>query len=196
MLSSLGGAAKRKLCTLAAALALACAAFAFWPVDSLIIRPENPPSERENARFAPEPVFAAPAPLGQEFHTSYIHSVQRTSVLDRYRIVNERIWTWRESVQSHNAGLPFQRPEFGRFYLRPPWMVFEGGRRAEKDIALRVGDARFGRNTFAWGGDEPVLLYACCPGRLLLLSVERRPLLFARVAAPFSHPASSCPRGP
>ena len=148
----------------------------FWPVDRLAVRPFAPDLPLES------PVFAAPAPLGQEFGTGYIHSVQRTPVLDVYRITGGRIWSWREYTQSHNAGLPFQAPASGRFRLQPPWMAVEGGRQAWPRIVLRVGDAELGRNVFVWERGADVVrinMYACWPGRRLALGVERLPLAYA-----------------
>ena len=145
----------------------------FWPVDALVIRTFTP-------GLPPEPpVFAVPAPLGQEFWTGYIHSVQRTPVLDVYRVLGGRVWSWRGYTQSHNAGLPFQAPALGRFHLRHPWMVSEGGRQAWPHIVLRVGNAELGRNVFAWERGENldrIDLYQLYPGRRLILEVERLPL--------------------
>ena len=167
--------AKRKFALLSAFFLFSL----LWrPVDVLVIRVA--PQQQEEARFAEPPVFREAAPLGQEFWTHYIHSVQRTPVLDCYRIVNGRVWSWREYVQSHNAGLPFQKPDFGRFVMDAPWMIIEGGRQSWAQIALRVGDAELGRNAFAYGRGMPAVwtpLYASHPGKLLLLEVERRPLL-------------------
>ena len=147
------------------------------PMDALIIR-AMPSGCREN-HCTEAPLFKASAPLGKKFETEYIHSVQRTPVQDIYFIVNGRIWSWQERVQSHNAGLPFSRPPFGRFRMEPPWMVVEGGRQAWKNIILRVGDAELGRNIFAYGtGNAPrIALYEKYPGRPLQLSVERHPFI-------------------
>jgi len=146
----------------------------FWPVDGLVVRPFGPSAE--------PPLFAAPAPLGQEFMTGYIHSLQRTPVLDAYRIAGGRIWSWREYSQSHNAGLPFQAPAFGRFHIQDPWMVFEGGRHAWPNIVLRVGNAELGRNVFAWEHGKGVTridLYERFSDRRLTLDVKRVPLAYA-----------------
>jgi hypothetical protein len=130
-------------------------------------------------------VFAVVAPLGQEFGTGYIHSVQRTPVLDVYRIAGGRIWSWREYAQSHNAGLPFQAPACGRFRMQHPWMVIEGGRQVWRQIVLRVGNAKLGRNVLTWerGPDRiRIDLYARYSGRRLALGVERLPLATAALA--------------
>jgi hypothetical protein len=93
-------------------------------------------------------VLASPLSGGRPFITAYIHSVQLTPVIDEYRIVQGKIWGWEERVKSHNAGLPFSAPEHGRFIMAPPWMIVQGGRRAEERIAYRVGNAELGRNTW------------------------------------------------
>lgn len=163
-------AAKRKVLWICA---LCAVSFAAWPVDALLVRPESAAGRGNFDR----PAFTACAPLGQEFRTGYIHSLERTAVLDEYRIVNGRIWSWRESTRSHNAGLPFDVPRFGRFTSRPPWMVLEGGRQAWPELVLRVGDVQTGRNVFAYGGAASrVPLYARFPGRRLLFEVARLPL--------------------
>ncbi|MDR3220938.1 MAG: DUF1850 domain-containing protein [Candidatus Accumulibacter sp.] len=156
--------------------ALALLALLTHPVDSLTIR--FAPSATNGPSGDGAPLFAASAPLGQEFATEYIHSVQLTPVQDLYRLVNGQIWSWQERVQSHNAGLPFARPPFGRFRALPPWMVFEGGRQSWDGIILRVGNAELGRNVFSYGAEAPrVALYKSFPGQRLQLRAERRPLI-------------------
>ncbi|MDR2696477.1 MAG: DUF1850 domain-containing protein [Deltaproteobacteria bacterium] len=167
--------AKRKFLLLAAFFLFS---LPWRPVDVFVIRAAPP--LREDPPYAGPPVFRGAAPLGQEVWTQYLHSVQLTPVLDCYRIVNGRVWSWREYVQSHNAGLPFQKPDFGRFVMDAPWMIIEGGRQSWTQIALRIGDAELGRNAFAYGRGMPaawIPLYTSHPGKRLLLEVERRPLL-------------------
>jgi hypothetical protein len=161
--------------------ALLCA-FSFFalllhPVDALVVR--FAPSAAPDALGHDAPLFMAGAPLGQAFATEYIHSVQRTPVEDIYRIVNGRIWSWQERVQSHNAGLPFARPPFGRFRMDdPPWMVVEGGRQSWDAIVLRVGNAELGRNVFSYGEKAPrTALFERFPGQRLELRVERCPVM-------------------
>jgi hypothetical protein len=164
--------------------ALLCAFFLFsllWrPVDVLILRAT--PLPQAEGPFSEPPLFQGAAPLGQEFWTQYIHSVQRTPVLDCYRIVNGRVWSWREYAQSHNAGLPFQKPDFGRFIMDAPWMIMEGGRQSWERIALRVGNAELGRNAFAFCRGLPAAwtpLYMSHSGKRLLIEVASLPLLRA-----------------
>ena len=150
------------------------------PVDVLIMR--SAPLPHEDAVFSGPSVFQGSAPLGREFWTQYLHSVQLTPVVDCYRIVNGRIWSWREYTQSHNAGLPSQKPAFGRVIMDAPWMIVEGGRQSWEQIALRVGDAELGRNAFACGRGMPAVwtpLYESHAGKRLLIEVARLPLLYA-----------------
>jgi hypothetical protein len=160
-----------------------CALFLFavlllHPIDALVIRPAQSATALEISGHG-TPLFMAGAPLGQAFATEYIHSVQRTPVEDIYRIVNGRIWSWQERVQSHNAGLPFARPPFGRFRMDdPPWMVVEGGWQSWDAIILRVGNAELGRNVFSYGEKAPrTVLFERFPGQRLELRVERRPVM-------------------
>jgi hypothetical protein len=167
---------------------LALPALLLRPVDALVIR--FAPGAAGEASDARADLFVAGAPLGLEFATEYVHSVQLTPVQDTYRIVNGRIWSWRERVMSHNAGLPFARPPFGRFRADPPWMVFEGGRQSLENIFLRVGNAELGRNVFSYGANAPqAALYESFPGKRLRLLVERRPLAMLRPLV-FPAPAS------
>ena len=167
--------AKRRVRLAFLSCALLLLAVLLHPVDALLIRPASSAATLE----PPVPLFAAAAPLGQTFSTEYIHSVQLTPVEDIYRIVNGKIWSWQERVQSHNAGLPFARPSFGRFRMDdPPWMVVEGGRQSWDAIVLRVGNAELGRNVFSFGANAPrTALYLRFPGKRLELRVERRPLM-------------------
>ena len=89
------------------------------------------------------------------------------------------MWTWREYVQSHNAGLPYAAPPQGRFELRAPWMLIEGGRLALPELYVRVGTAALGRNVLAWpqaGGVHVAPLYTQVPKKRLRFVVTRQPL--------------------
>ena len=108
-------------------------------------------------------LFSSPFPHGYPFVTTYIHSVELTPVVDEYRILQGGIWTWEEWVKSHNAGLPFAAPERGRFLVRPPWMIVQGGRRMEERIVYRVGDDKFGLNTWRLPPFEEIEVYRRFP---------------------------------
>ena len=135
------------------------------PVDCLVVRGEDGTE-----------LFRAVLPLGREYATRYLHSVQNTPVEDYYQVIRGRIWSVRERVQSHNAGLPFAAPEGGCFLSDPPWMIVEGGRQNWPAINLRVGNAELGRNEFrpAEGPWQP--LYSDFPGRRLSFSPEKTTL--------------------
>ncbi|MDR0648883.1 MAG: DUF1850 domain-containing protein [Synergistaceae bacterium] len=91
--------------------------------------------------------LASPVPHGAPFTTAYVHSVEKTPVIELYRIADGKIWVWEEMVRSHNAGLPFDAPEHGSFIMEGSgWMIVRGGRRAMESIAYRVGNADIGQN--------------------------------------------------
>lgn len=122
-----------------------------------------------------ETLFASPVRAGTPFSTTYIHSVQLTPVVDEYRIAGGRIWSWEERVQSHNAGLPFDAPEHGRFIVDPPWMIVQGGRTSTQRIAYRVGTESLGRNLWHLPPFDEFEAYKKFPGKRVYLesSTER-----------------------
>lgn len=155
-------------------------AIAFWSVDILEIH--LAPGSRQLLSYDGAPgggplLFAAPAPLGRGYETRIIHSVQLTPVVDRYRVQEGKIWGWQELVLSHSAGLPFHRPERGRFMLADPWMVVEGGGAFWHEIRYRVGNARFGKNSFFYPSMGVAALWRDMPDRALTFTVKRAPLL-------------------
>jgi hypothetical protein len=117
--------------------------------------------------------LASPVPNGSSFTTTYIHSVEKTPVIDRYRIVGGKIWVWEEKVRSHNAGLPFDAPEHGSFIMDSGWMIIRGGRRSMESIAYRVGNSEIGRNTWNL---PPYFLsaYERCPSRRVFIESSVR----------------------
>jgi hypothetical protein len=149
-----------------ALLGLLCAASLLgWPLDVLVVRGGG------------EILFYQLTAPGGGFATRYIHSVERSPVEDYYRVLNGRIWSWREKVRTHNAGLPYGAPERGRFYHDPPWMVVEGGRWSWDQLFVRIGDETFGRNEFQAPTGAWAPLYRMLPGKRLAFRVERKPLL-------------------
>ena len=113
-----------------------------------------------------------PLYLGESFETEYIHSVQLCPVVDRYYADGRRLWLWEERTQSTNAGLPTEAPPRGRFVHDPPWYRYIGGGRSFESIVLRVGDARFGRNTLTLPSGEVLSLFELYPGRRLVLCAQ------------------------
>lgn len=137
---------------------------ALWPVP--VIQANN-----QNAL-----TFAWPAPLGQQLHTRMIHSVQRTPVEEYITPLHGLLWPWRTRIQSHNAGLPFALPTPGRFYAAPPWMILQGGRRAEQEVWYRVGTEEFGVNEARITPAGWHALYHTMPLARLHITVQHRPL--------------------
>ena len=127
-------------------------------------------------------VLAAPMPNAASFSSSYIHSVQLTPVIDDYRISGGRIWSWEERVMSHNAGLPFEAPEHGRFIVDSPWLIVQGGRQDFGVIAYRVGNDKFGRNTWRIPPFQEIEAYEKYPSQRVFISSEIRKLKDAEVA--------------
>ncbi len=114
-----------------------------------------------------------PLYLGDAFETDYVHSVQLCPVVDRYYAGGRRLWLWEERTQSTNAGLPTEAPPRGRFVHAPPWYRYIGGGRSFESLVLRVGDARWGRNTLTLPTGEVVPLFELYPGQRLSFRVER-----------------------
>ncbi|WP_051258140.1 DUF1850 domain-containing protein [Desulfovibrio cuneatus] len=143
---------------------LLCVCLALWPVP--VIQASNQKALG----------FSLPAPLGQELHTRMIHSVQRTPVEEFLAPLHGLLWPWRTRIQSHNAGLPFALPTPGRFYSTPPWMILQGGRRAEPEVWYRVGTEELGTNEARVSPGGWHALYRTMPLARLHITVQQRPL--------------------
>lgn len=165
----------RALAALAAAVI--CAAFLLpaWPVNYL---------EITTADEAGEVVLAAAVVGGDSFVTTYIHSVQLSPVVDDYRVVGGKLWSWEERVLSHNAGLPFAAPEHGRFIFDPPWMIVQGGRHTFETILHRVGNERFGKNTWRLAPWSEIRIFELRPGKKMAIRASVRALKDARTKKP------------
>lgn len=140
-----------------------------WRVDSLLFL-----DKEENV------LFSLPMACGQRFTTVYIHSVELTPVEDEYMVKDGAIWSWQERVKSSNAGMPFLKPERGKYIKSGDWMIFQGGRIRWERYHLRVGGERFGRNRLIiepFGGAD---LYRVFPGERLTVTAKSAPLLFSR----------------
>lgn len=136
-----------------------------WPLDALEIR------EHATDGGSGMVVAHTPALLGRTVANTIIHSVQLTPVIDEYRIHEGRIWAWRETIQSHNAGLPSLKPERGRFVVDSPWMIVEGGGQSWKRIVYRVGTEEFGRNVLCLSPFPCRELWREMPGKRLIFEV-------------------------
>jgi hypothetical protein len=117
-------------------------------------------------------VLSFPLYLGESFSTEYIHSVQLCPVVDEYYAAGNALWLWEERTQSTNAGLPTEAPRLGKFVYDPPWYRYLGGRRFFKNIRLRVGDARMGRNALTLPTGRRVELFERFAGALLTLRLR------------------------
>ncbi len=145
-----------------AALFFLCLSMPGRPVETLILERQSGPGR------------TFPVPLGHTVTTRYMHSVERTPVEDVYCVMNGRLHQRRTRTRSHNAGLPWQAPEQGRFVREGAWLVLEGGRNSWSELYLRVGDDCFGRNELFAGGTGHVVLYRDFPGERLRFSAGRK----------------------
>lgn len=117
-------------------------------------------------------------PLGFSFETGYVHSLELTQVEDLYVPADGFIWLWEERVKSHNAGLPTEPWANGFFLSDRDWMRFFGGRQKNRTYAIRIGNPILGRNVIRFKRKGKWLnLYEICPGRRLLLTLDKYPLL-------------------
>lgn len=161
---------RRGLLLIALAL-LAPAIVAGWPVDVLEIHFAQQRSESGNTIFLRVPVL-----LGRDVANTIIHSVERTPVIDEYRVQEGRIWAWREKIKSHNAGLPSLKPERGRFTHEPPWMIIEGTGQSWETLHYRVGTEELGKNVLCLSSLPCLELWREIPGKLLEFSARRNAL--------------------
>ena len=144
------------------ALIAAIPAVLFWPVDALIVQDDGG-----------HIVLREAMPLGREFATRYIHSLELSPVEDEYVARDHLIRQWRSRVQSHNAGMPSLKPDRGRMYTDPPWIVFEGALISLPDFTLRVGNETLGQNHLRIGMRPWQPLYPAFAGRRLHFSASR-----------------------
>ncbi|MDR1510238.1 MAG: DUF1850 domain-containing protein [Synergistaceae bacterium] len=127
-------------------------------------------------------IFSCPVPNAYPFVTTYIHSLQLTPVKDDYRFVNGKIWTWEEWTQSHNAGLPSVTPPHAVLVLSPPWMINRGGRFVHDVINYRIGNERFGRNTWLLRPWNEIKIFEKYPSYRVVMEASAAPLKDARTA--------------
>lgn len=130
------------------------------------------PVNQFSARLGDEIVYAFPAPNAWKFETEYIHSLQLTPVIDDYRLTAGSLWSWEERVQSHNAGLPFAKPQNGRLIVSSPWFVFQGGRQKHRQVAYRVGSARLGHNIWRMPPHPDINIFEIYEGKRFFLRNE------------------------
>lgn len=124
-------------------------------------------------------LFETPLALGHRFTTTYIHSVELTTVEDEYLVAGRKIWTWQERVKSSNAGMPCFKPEHGIFRRTDEWLIFQGGRQAWDRYFLRIGNKRFGLNRLRLSPFGTADLYRIFPGLRLTVTATTTPLATA-----------------
>jgi hypothetical protein len=156
-------------------------AWAFLTVVCSVIVVYNLPVNYIEIRDGDETVLASPVAAGSRFETFYVHSLELTPVIDEYRIVGGRVWTWEERVRSHGAGLPYAAPEHGSLVMAPPWMIVRGGRIAMDRIAYRVGAESLGRNRISLPPFAEIRAYETYRSKRLLLVPQIKRLSAAPV---------------
>ena len=124
-------------------------------------------------------IFQSPVSLGHRFTTRYIHSVELTPVEDEYKVAGGLLWTWEERVRSTNAGLPFDRPRYGRFIDTGEWMIFQGGRMAWKEYYYRIGNNKIGRNQVMLEPFGRRNFFELFAGERLVVRIRKMPLISA-----------------
>lgn len=126
-------------------------------------------------------IAASPVLGGSAFTTEYIHSVQLTPVIDEYRILQGKIWGWEERVQSHNAGLPYDAPQRGRFIVDSPWMIIRGGGVNTDRIAYRIGTSALGKNKWRLAPFDEIKAYEEFPSKRVFITSDIRMLRLAQI---------------
>lgn len=126
-------------------------------------------------------IFQTPVSLGNKITTRYIHSVELTPVEDEYVITGGLIWVWEERVRSTNAGLPFDKPKYGRFINTGKWMVFQGGRMSWKEYYYRVGNKNLGKNQITLEPFGRRNFYELFADQRLVIRIFKMPLISAKL---------------
>ena len=103
-----------------------------------------------------------------------------TPVEDEYHILDGRLWAWEERVRSTNAGLPFERPQRGKFIDNGKWMIFQGGRMSWKEYYYRIGDNKLGLNQVVFAPFGMRNFYEIFTGELLVVRISKSPFLFTK----------------
>ncbi len=125
-------------------------------------------------------IFQSPVSLGHKFTTRYIHSVELTPVEDEYKIAGGLLWAWEERVRSTNAGLPFNKPRYGRFINTGEWMIFQGGRMSWKEYYYRIGNNKIGQNQVMLEPFGRRNFFELFAGERLVVRIIKAPLMSAK----------------
>ncbi|NLD05694.1 MAG: DUF1850 domain-containing protein [Synergistaceae bacterium] len=125
-------------------------------------------------------IFQSPVSIGHRFTTRYIHSVELTPVEDEYKIAGGLLWVWEERVRSTNAGLPFDKPKYGRFINTGEWMIFQGGRMSWKEYYYRIGNKNIGQNQITLEPFGRRNFFELFAGERLVIRILKMPLIYAK----------------
>lgn len=124
---------------------------------------------------------SSPLAFGAPLVTNYIHSVEQTIVIDEYRALNGELWSWEETIRSHNAGLPTSAPLHGSFIVSGDVMIVRGGRSASRAIVSRVGTPMLGSNRWHLPYFSETDASREFAGERIVISCTVRPLICAPI---------------
>ncbi len=113
---------------------------------------------------------------GDEFEIRYTHSVARTLVIEKFRIMPDRQMLLYETVyQDFGAGLPSEPDEGAKMELTPFGVRITGMKRVMSSIPLRVGS--IARHQIACGSDVVDLISLVESGERVDITVAAKTLL-------------------
>ncbi|MCC7576498.1 MAG: hypothetical protein KK926_06655, partial [Methanomethylovorans sp.] len=78
------------------------------------------------------------------------------------------------------AGLPFDKPKYGRFMDNGEWMIFQGGRMSWKEYYYRVGNKNIGRNQITLEPFGRRNFFELFEGERLIIRILKMPLISAK----------------
>lgn len=113
---------------------------------------------------------------GDEFDIRYTHSVARTSVVERFRIMSDgQILLYETVYQDFGAGLPSEPDEGAQVEVGPFGVRISGMERTMTSIPLRVGS--IARHQIAFGSDVVDLISLVESGERIDITVAAKALL-------------------
>ncbi|MGI6783762.1 MAG: DUF1850 domain-containing protein [Aminivibrio sp.] len=115
---------------------------------------------------------------GESFAVRYTHSVQKTPVIEVYRLDYRQGLEVRETIyQDFGAGLPFLLEGRAVMETGDGWVRIRGINRPMREAVYRVG--RFAEFHLLAGGKEIPFTHYEKPGRPIYFTGERRPYILS-----------------
>ncbi|MEM3112715.1 MAG: DUF1850 domain-containing protein [Candidatus Anstonellales archaeon] len=113
-----------------------------------------------------------PVRAGDRFYLYYIHSSDKTPVLDTFLIdLNGECLLVEEAYLWYGAGLEFQNHQGARVVQEDGWVRVRL-RRPMPSLFIRVG--RISHQVFIFGDQYIPLAHLATPGEVILLSIKKR----------------------